>query len=78
MGQNREGTGMSMLESVPTPNRRLRRGRRNATLRRMVRETQLTVDNLIAPLFIVEGQNIRKPISSMPGQFHSGAPVPRS
>ncbi len=60
---------MNMLESVPTPSRRLRRGRRSATLRRMVRETQLTVDNLIAPLFIVEGQNIRKPISSMPGQF---------
>lgn len=60
---------MSRFETGPIPNRRLRRGRRNATLRRMVRETQLTVDNLIAPLFIVEGQNIRKPISSMPGQF---------
>ncbi|MEM8529288.1 MAG: porphobilinogen synthase [Chloroflexota bacterium] len=47
---------------------RPRRLRRTANLRRMVRETTLTTDDLIAPLFIVAGQNISKPISSMPGQ----------
>src|SRR5262245_39260254 len=46
---------------------RPRRLRRTPTLRRMVRETALSVDNLIAPLFIVEGRDVVKPISSMPG-----------
>lgn len=50
------------------PQLRLRRLRRSPTLRRMVRETQLNVDDLIAPLFVRHGQNIRKPILSMPGQ----------
>lgn len=35
----------------------------------MVRETRLSVDQLIAPLFVVEGQKIRQEISSMPGQY---------
>ena len=47
---------------------RPRRLRRTPTIRRMVRETALTTSDLIAPLFIAEGQNINKPISSMPGQ----------
>jgi porphobilinogen synthase len=47
---------------------RLRRLRRTAALRRMVRETQLSVDDLIAPLFIAEGEGVVKPIGSMPGQ----------
>ncbi len=34
----------------------------------MVRETQLSVDDLIAPLFVRHGQGVRKPILSMPGQ----------
>lgn len=46
---------------------RPRRLRRTANLRRMVRETTLTTDDLIAPLFIAAGQHITKPISSMPG-----------
>jgi porphobilinogen synthase len=46
---------------------RPRRLRRTPTLRRMVRETTLGVDNLIAPLFIVEGRDLVKPIGSMPG-----------
>ncbi len=50
------------------PQLRLRRLRRSPMLRRMVRETQLNVDDLIAPLFVRHGQNIRKPILSMPGQ----------
>ncbi|UCG37782.1 MAG: porphobilinogen synthase, partial [bacterium] len=48
---------------------RPRRTRRNETLRRMVRETRLSVDNLIYPLFVVHGEGIRKGIGSMPGVF---------
>ncbi|KAB8140200.1 porphobilinogen synthase [Chloroflexia bacterium SDU3-3] len=46
---------------------RPRRLRRTETLRRMVRETTLSVDNMIAPLFVAEGSGIARPISSMPG-----------
>jgi porphobilinogen synthase len=45
----------------------MRRLRRSETLRRMVRETRLSPDNLIQPLFVVPGQNVRKPVASMPG-----------
>ena len=46
---------------------RPRRLRRTAGLRRMVRETTLSAADMIAPLFIAEGQNVLRPISSMPG-----------
>jgi porphobilinogen synthase len=46
---------------------RPRRLRRTPTLRRMVRETALHVDDLIAPLFIAEGRGVVNPINSMPG-----------
>ena len=49
------------------PEYRLRRLRRTETLRRMVRETRLSVDNLIMPLFVVPGTHIVNPVSSMPG-----------
>lgn len=52
------------------PETRPRRLRRTAAIRRMVRETALTPDNFIYPLFIVSGSGIRKEISSLPGQFH--------
>ncbi len=48
---------------------RPRRLRENPILRRMVRETRLSVDQLIYPVFVVEGEGIREEISSMPGQF---------
>ena len=48
---------------------RARRLRRNPAIRAMVREHQLTVDDLILPLFIEEGEGIVKEISSMPGIF---------
>ncbi|MBN1491929.1 MAG: porphobilinogen synthase [Phycisphaerae bacterium] len=51
------------------PKTRLRRLRAGGTMRRMVRETRLSVDDLIAPLFIRPGQGARQPIASMPGQF---------
>jgi len=50
------------------PTVRLRRLRRNATFRRMVRETALSVDDLILPLFVRPGSGVRNPIGSMPGQ----------
>ena len=46
---------------------RPRRLRRTPTLRRMVRETRLSADDLIAPLFIAEGRDVVRPIGSMPG-----------
>jgi len=51
------------------PNYRPRRLRRNETLRRMVRETHLRVDDLIYPMFSAFGENIKQEISSMPGIY---------
>jgi porphobilinogen synthase len=51
------------------PVMRPRRLRRSTNLRRMVRETRLSADNLIAPLFIRPGDKISRPIGSMPGQY---------
>jgi porphobilinogen synthase len=49
------------------PAYRPRRLRRNETLRRMVRETRLSVDQLILPLFVVPGSGVVSPVGSMPG-----------
>jgi porphobilinogen synthase len=49
------------------PNTRLRRMRHDEFSRRLMRETQLTVDALIYPIFVVEGKKQRQPIVSMPG-----------
>jgi len=46
---------------------RPRRLRKSETLRRMVRETKLSVDDFIYPLFVMHGRNARKEVSSMPG-----------
>ena len=46
---------------------RMRRNRRNEWTRRMVRENQITADDLIWPVFIMDGENARVPVSSMPG-----------
>src|SRR6185437_3711151 len=45
---------------------RPRRNRRSEWVRRMVREHVLTTDDLIWPLFVVEGTNVRAPVASMP------------
>jgi porphobilinogen synthase len=52
------------------PENRPRRLRRTEALRRMVRETTLSVDNLMYPLFICPGKGVRKEIASLPGQYH--------
>jgi porphobilinogen synthase len=49
---------------------RPRRLRRTETIRRMVRETKLSVDDLIYPLFVVPGSGVKSPIPSMPGISH--------
>ena len=51
------------------PRTRLRRLRRNETLRRMVRETRVGVDDLIMPLFVRPGSGVRNEIRSMPGNY---------
>jgi len=51
------------------PYHRPRRLRKNVTIRRMVRETSLSPDNFIYPLFITFGKNVRKEIKSMPGCY---------
>jgi porphobilinogen synthase len=48
---------------------RPRRLRANPTIRRMVRETRLSVDNFIYPLFVCPGEGVKKEISSMPGNY---------
>lgn len=52
------------------PVHRPRRLRRLDNLRRLVRETRLSADDLIYPLFVVHGQGIREEIGSMPGSHH--------
>jgi porphobilinogen synthase len=46
---------------------RMRRNRRSEWARRMVRESTLTADDLIWPLFVMDGSNVRSPVASMPG-----------
>ncbi len=58
-----------------TAGRRLRRMRRFAWSRRLVQECRLTVDDLIWPLFLVDGENRREPIAAMPGQFRLSVDV---
>jgi porphobilinogen synthase len=52
------------------PITRLRRLRRNEALRSMVRETRLTPEAFVYPLFVCPGEGVRKPIGSMPGVFN--------
>ncbi len=52
------------------PVTRLRRLRRTETLRSMVRETRLTPENFVYPMFVCPGRGVRKEIRSMPGVFN--------
>ena len=52
------------------PEIRMRRLRSSATMRRLVRETVLSVDNLVYPLFVCPGENVKEPIPSMTDCFH--------
>ena len=52
---------------------RMRRLRRSEALRRMSREARLSRDDLVLPLFAVEGARVREPVTSMPGVFRLSA-----
>ena len=52
------------------PVTRLRRLRRTAELRNLVRETRLTPDAFVYPLFVCPGEGVRKEVRSMPGVFN--------
>ncbi|HET6437014.1 MAG TPA: porphobilinogen synthase [Anaeromyxobacter sp.] len=54
---------------MPYPQERPRRLRRTEALRSLVRETTLSPDDLVWPLFVVPGRRVRNPVKSMPGVF---------
>src|ERR671917_903083 len=54
---------------MPFPIQRLRRTRRTGALRGLVRETRLSPSNFIYPIFVTGGEDVRNPVSSMPGVF---------
>jgi porphobilinogen synthase len=58
---------MEPLSDLPRPVRRPRRLRRNAAIRGLVRETRLTPDRLVLPLFVTEGRKQSVPIEALPG-----------
>lgn len=51
------------------PHNRYRRLRANNSIRALVAETQLSVNDFLAPIFVVEGSNVKEPIASMPNYF---------
>jgi porphobilinogen synthase len=58
---------MSDRETGEFPRTRLRRMRRDEFSRRLMRENTLSADNLIYPMFVIEGSRKREPVASMPG-----------
>ncbi|TCZ57188.1 porphobilinogen synthase [Roseicella aquatilis] len=68
----RAAPGRIATEGAPAPGAyptlRPRRNRRDAWTRRLVAENTLTVDDLIWPIFVIEGSNEERPVASMPGQ----------
>ena len=63
--------------------RRFRRLRGSEAMRRLVRETRISAEEMIYPIFVIEGENIKNPIPSMPGVFqlsliHISEPTRRS
>jgi porphobilinogen synthase len=54
---------------VAFPQQRLRRTRRTASLRGLVRETRLSPQDFVYPIFVTAGEDVRNPIASMPGIF---------
>ncbi|HSJ56762.1 MAG TPA: porphobilinogen synthase [Anaerolineae bacterium] len=57
--------------NLPTfPSVRPRRLRCSPNFRRMMRETHVTVDDVIYPLFVVHGHDVKREIGSMPGNYH--------
>jgi porphobilinogen synthase len=69
-GKPRLDGEMLELPVMAFPANRLRRLRRTETLRALVRETRLTPESLVYPLFICPGTGLRKEVRSMPGVFN--------
>ena len=65
--QTSHEASLASVVHAPSLLSRPRRLRRTPALRAMVRETQLSADDFIYPLFVAHGQGVRRPISSMPG-----------
>ena len=61
------GCMVNTFPNTKFPTTRMRRNRRTSWLRRLVRETSVTADDLIWPIFVIGGQNKRVPVESMPG-----------
>jgi porphobilinogen synthase len=61
---------MDNVQRAQFPQARPRRLRRTENLRRMVRETRLSTDGLIYPVFVVPGADVQEEIPSMPGVYH--------
>jgi len=56
--------------TLPLSFRRFRRLRRSEALRALVRETRLSPQDFVYPLFVTHGEGVRREIESMPGQYH--------
>ncbi len=56
--------------TLPAPFARFRRLRSSEPLRNLVRETRLSPQDFVYPLFVTHGENVRREIKSMPGQYH--------
>ena len=71
MGFQKQLSTIMKLKNKPMsfPKTRLRRLRYNPILRDLVKETQISLDDLIYPMFVCTGENIKNEISSMPGQY---------
>ena len=67
MNWNENDYQMKNIGSYPKV--RLRRNRKSEWSRKLVQENSLSVNDLIWPIFIKEGKNIKEPIKSMPGVF---------
>jgi len=63
------GRGRGVDVEAIVAGRRMRRNRRTDWSRRLVRETKLSVDDLIWPIFVTDGEATREPVPSMPGVF---------
>ncbi len=61
---------MTTTRTLPAAFRRFRRLRRSQALRDLVRETRLSPQDFVYPLFVTHGENVRREIDSMPGQYH--------
>lgn len=66
---NKDGNNLMDIDYLVPQQGRLRRLRRTENLRRMVRETHVTIDDLVFPIFVVDGEDQKQPIDAMPGQF---------